>query len=118
MGRVADGASGISSGFCCAISASASNNVSPRIKSALIFLAIPGPLDLSFVSFVSFVSFLLSQELSFRNYFRTFRSALGSTTFSVTQMPMSASMVHLTMADPYRPLQDRLAKSRDKDSDA
>jgi hypothetical protein len=49
MGRVADGASGMSSGFCCAASAPASKNVSPRISPALIFVAIPGILYLSFL---------------------------------------------------------------------
>lgn len=48
IGRVADGASGISSGFCCAAKAPASNNVSPRISTVLIFLAIPdSPIFLS-----------------------------------------------------------------------
>ena len=41
MGRVADGASGISSGFCCAIRVLARDNASPRSSATLIFLAIP-----------------------------------------------------------------------------
>ena len=41
IGRVAEGASGMSSGFCCAATAPASINMSPRISTVLVFVAIP-----------------------------------------------------------------------------
>jgi hypothetical protein len=40
MGRLADGASGMSSGFCCASTAAASNET-PIITSQPVFLLIP-----------------------------------------------------------------------------
>ena len=42
IGRVADGASGMSSGFSCAARAGASDNASHRISAVLIFVAITG----------------------------------------------------------------------------
>jgi hypothetical protein len=67
----------MSSGFCCAAKAPASNNVSPRISTALALVAIPGILCLSFF------------DLAFHR-------------FLLIQMPDHASLVHLTIAGPYR----------------
>jgi hypothetical protein len=78
IGRVADGASGMSSGFCCAARAPASNptnnNDSPSLSSALVFVTIPGILCLSFF----FEHFLL------------------------IQMPSRAPLAHLTVTASYR----------------
>src|ERR1019366_1346111 len=78
IGRVADGGSGMSSGFCCAARAPASNpannNDSPSLSSALVFVTIPGILCLSFF----FEHFLL------------------------IQMPNHAPLVHLTVTASYR----------------
>jgi hypothetical protein len=72
----------MSSGFCCAAKAPASNpasnNVSPKINTARVFVTIPGILYLSFLD------------------------CLSSTTFSSIQMPNRAPLVHLTVTGPYR----------------
>jgi hypothetical protein len=41
MGRVADGASGMSSGFCCAPTATASKKTNAKAINPLVFFAIP-----------------------------------------------------------------------------
>jgi hypothetical protein len=79
MGRVADGASGISSGFCCAAKTPASNNASPRISTVLIFLAIPDSPIFDFL----------------RRFFLVER-------FLLIQMPNRAALVHLTVTGSYR----------------
>ena len=88
MGRVADGASGMSSGFCCAAAAltrhNASPNVSPSLIAALIFVAIPKP-----------SSFLFLQMPSWPAH-------RGFLPFYTIEMPGCARLVHLTVTGHYR----------------
>jgi hypothetical protein len=119
IGRVADGASGMSSGFCCAAAARASDNVKPRISSTLIFVDIPESsifylYYLFFLySFFFTLSLLSATTLLRACVFSTYNG--GSRRFFINsdaQSPLFAA------SNRYSPLQDRLAKFRNKNADA
>jgi len=92
IGRVADGASGMSSGFCCAAKVPVSRTISkpavnPTLKNdspspsrTLIFVAIRNPL-----------SFFLPRPC-----------VAASAAFPLLEMPNLASLVHLTITAVYR----------------
>ena len=96
---MAEGASGISSGFCCAGKMPAKANISPSITNQLLFPAIPTP--------SVFLIIVLSPVW-----------ALGrrpNALFSFFQMPNGSVLVHLTITARCSLLiQDRLAKSQEK----
>jgi hypothetical protein len=93
IGRVADGASGMSSGFCCATNGPASNptsnNDSPSLNAPLIFVAIPE-------------SSIFLSSLLLRRFFND----------SDAKACRSGASNHCWS------LQDRLAKSREQNADA
>jgi hypothetical protein len=96
----------MSFGCCCALRAPVVNNVSPRINSALVFVAIPESpifpvfIALSLAFAITIVS-LLRRLVFFASYFLA-KTWLALAVFSVIEMLNRTPLVHLTVTAIYR----------------
>jgi hypothetical protein len=98
MGRVAEGASGISSGFCCAAKRPESVKMSPNITNRLLFLDIQPP-------FIFPSQIFPSQYCCVESRFPTdlpVPTIRLMAYFSFLEMPERDTLVHLTTTALYR----------------
>jgi len=94
----------MSFGCCCAPRAPVINNASPRISSALVFVAIPEspifPVFITLLLVFTIVS-LLRRLVFFAAYFLA-NTRLDDAVFSLIQMLNRTPLVHLTVTAIYR----------------